>query len=155
MIAKELRVDSEGKLWWRKSRRGRSCFKPVGTVSLGYLVFKLDGEVYRNSHIVWCLTYGQWPCVDIVIDHRDGDKQNDRPNNLRSVSQQANIINSKKQCNNTSGVTGVSPQKGKWIANIKVNRKQIRLGLFEKFEDAVAARKAAEKEYNFINYQNN
>ena len=50
---------------------------------------------------------------------------------------------------NTSGVTGVSwyKQTGQWRAYIYINKKFNSLGLFNKFEDAVKARKSAEQKY--------
>ena len=50
---------------------------------------------------------------------------------------------------NVSGYAGVSfrKDKGKWYSRIWVMKKVIRLGTFERYEDAVAARKRAEEEY--------
>ena len=51
--------------------------------------------------------------------------------------------------NNTSGKSGVSfySQSSKWSAEIHVNNKHIRLGMFTNFEDAVRAREEAELKY--------
>lgn len=51
--------------------------------------------------------------------------------------------------NNTSGCRGVSyrADRGKWRAYIRFQRKSIHLGYFDRYEDAVAVRKIAEKEY--------
>ena len=51
--------------------------------------------------------------------------------------------------NNTSGCRGVSfrSDRNKWRAYIKFQRKTVFLGYFDKYEDAVLARKIAEKEY--------
>lgn len=47
---------------------------------------------------------------------------------------------------NKSGVRGVSQKKnGKWLAQIVFKRKAYNLGTYEKFEDAVKARKEAEE----------
>lgn len=50
--------------------------------------------------------------------------------------------------NNTSGFRGVSfrPDRGRWRAYIKYQRKNIHLGSFINLKDAIAARKAAELE---------
>ena len=48
---------------------------------------------------------------------------------------------------NTSGYTGVSKDKNIWIAYIGYQKKRIYLGRFHRFEDAVAARKEAERIY--------
>lgn len=54
-----------------------------------------------------------------------------------------------KNKNNTSGCTGVGyrADRGKWRAYIKFQRKDIFLGNFDSYEDAVAVRKIAEREY--------
>ena len=51
--------------------------------------------------------------------------------------------------NNTSGVKGVNFDKRlqQWRSRIGVNKKTIELGYFDKFEDAVKARKEAEEKY--------
>jgi len=84
-----------------------------------------------------------------VIDHINGDKLDNRKQNLRIYTIKQNIINSKISKNNTSGYTGVSFRKNRNVyrANIMVNRKQIYLGSFERIEDAVLARKKAEEKY--------
>lgn len=84
-----------------------------------------------------------------VIDHRNHNPQDNRKINLRITNQQANGKNQKKRITNTSGYTGVCWDKDndKWAASITVNYKHIRLGRFNKIEDAVRARKEAEEKY--------
>ena len=82
------------------------------------------------------------------VDHISGDTLDNRRSNLRVCSNAANIRNGKIRTNNTTGVTGVRQPRGKkWEARIRVNYKIIILGFFDKFEDAVNARKQAEKKY--------
>lgn len=58
-------------------------------------------------------------------------------------------MNSRLQSNNTSGVTGVTwdVEKQKWAAQIGFDKKNIHLGRFDNFDEAVVARKDAEKKY--------
>ena len=59
--------------------------------------------------------------------------------------------------NNSSGITGVrySSLNNKWLARITYNYKDILLGEFDDFEDAVIARKNAEiKYYKEFSYEN-
>lgn len=93
-----------------------------------------------------------------IVDHvkhppRKEHKFDNRKQNLRFVTLSQNSMNQHLRTNNTSGITGVSWHKGKqkWCASIGINRKQIALGSFAKFEDAVLARKNAEEKY-FKNY---
>lgn len=82
-----------------------------------------------------------------VIDHINRNKLDNRRENLRHCTQQENTWNSKTMSNNTSGYTGVYKRNNKWCARIVVNKKQINLGTFATFEEAVDARKKAEEEY--------
>lgn len=53
----------------------------------------------------------------------------------------------RKNKNSGTGITGVSTWQDRYRAYITVDRKQIHLGTFKKLEDAVKARKNAEKHY--------
>lgn len=59
-------------------------------------------------------------------------------------------LKAKLHVNNSSGVKGVQfmPQRGKWRAYIGFQGKQISLGYFDSFDDAVQARKAGEQKYH-------
>jgi HNH endonuclease/AP2 domain len=77
-----------------------------------------------------------------VVDHINGDSLDNRVENLRVCSQIENGHNrSRLNKNNSSGVRGVSFHKasGKWRAFIRVDRKQIHLGLFDNKSDAEKA----------------
>lgn len=58
------------------------------------------------------------------------------------------IKNKRMQKNNTSGVTGVSFHSGmgQWYARISFKGKTYSLGYFDELDDAVKARRDAEKE---------
>lgn len=84
----------------------------------------------------------------IVVDHIAHQRNDNRKANLRLTTTHNNTINDKVAKNNKSGVTGVcwNKQCNKWQAYIWHNGKGKGLGYFENFEDAVAARHAAEDE---------
>ena len=54
------------------------------------------------------------------------------------------LFSSKLRKNNTSGHTGVSMKRGRWIAYINVSKKKYSLGSFDTLEEAAKARKNAE-----------
>jgi hypothetical protein len=84
---------------------------------------------------------------DMVVDHLDGDGLNNQRYNIRNVTHQANDGNRHRQKNNTSGKIGVnSPYPGSWQAYIHRSGKKHHLGSFSTFDEAVAARIAAEQE---------
>ena len=68
--------------------------------------------------------------------------------NCRWVDHSENNYNKNKQSNNVSGKTGVSyrPDINKYRAYITKDRKQVGLGVFDTFEEAVKAREEAELE---------
>ena len=83
------------------------------------------------------------------IDHINHQKENACKANLRRVTQSENGFNAGRSKNNTSGRTGVNFNKNrnKWIARLMKDGISYFLGSFDSFEEAVAARKAAEDKY--------
>jgi hypothetical protein len=67
------------------------------------------------------------------------------PENCRWVNIYQQMAN--QTSNNEIVGVGWHKQRGKYRARIKVNKKDISLGLFNKLEDAIKARKEAEKIY--------
>ena len=88
---------------------------------------------------------------DDNIDHIDQNGLNNRWHNLREVTHQENQKNISLRKNNTSGQTGVSFSKlmGKWGSRITLDGKDVHLGYFENYEDAVKVRKEAEPVYGY------
>jgi hypothetical protein len=132
---------------WNKRFAGKEALASV--TSHGYLCgrFADFGKLYAHR-VVFFLLHGRWPSE---IDHINGDTFDNRAANLREVSHTDNNRNMKKGRNNTSGVVGVEylDYVGRWRARIKVDQKNIYLGYFDCFDDAVFARKEAEKTFNF------
>jgi hypothetical protein len=83
------------------------------------------------------------------IDHvRGKDTRNDnRKENLRIATHGQNMMNRGLPSSNKSGAVGVYHNGSSWRARITVDKKQISLGLFKNFDDAVRARKEAEEKY--------
>jgi hypothetical protein len=82
-------------------------------------------------------------------DHINGKPYDNRKENLRCIIHENNMKNCKMYSNNTSGIKGVCWNKlqKQWCSSININKKQTHLGTFNKFEDAVQARKQAEIKY--------
>lgn len=105
----------------------------------GYPVSRIDGHVVKLSR------YLMKPEKNMVVDHIDGDTRNNRKCNLRVCTNKENARNICRPKNNTSGFTGVRLcPSGRYSAMIMVDRKQIRIGTYDTFEEAVEARKFAE-----------
>ena len=113
----------------------------------GYLRIKVQSRLYRAHRLAWLHTHGVWPKGE--LDHINRNRSDNRVSNLRDISHKQNLQNSGKRSDNTSGHTGVYWYKpySKWRALIMHNYKLIHLGYFSILEEAIAARKAAEKLY--------
>ena len=116
----------------------------------GYVSAKLrDGS---GKHILMhVLIMGQK-----YIDHIGGaeSRSDNRKENLRIPSGELsfdtyNQMNKPLQSNNKSGCVGVTWHKRDniWEVYISINRKQLYLGRYEDYDEAVKVRKEAEKEY--------
>lgn len=153
-IAKELRVDEDGNLWWKHNRKGRKTGKPVGVGTLtDYKNVRLDKHDYKAHTIIWCLYHNRWPLPGKVIDHINGIVTDNRKENLREVSNSDNMKNRKGlAAHNTTGAAGVCwvESRAKWLAHVKSNRKFINGGYYNSFEDAVAARRQLESRYGIV-----
>lgn len=104
--------------------------------SHGYMAGTVLGRCEFAHRVVWAIANGKWP--DDQIDHVDGDRSNNRLCNLREATRSQNQMNRPTQSNNTSGVKGVSFHKpsNRWRAHVKVNGKQMCMGVFRDKESA-------------------
>lgn len=110
----------------------------------------LFGNILMVHRLIWILQNGNIP-DNLFIDHIDGNGLNNKIENLRVVTPQENAKNQFLNKKSTSGITGITWVKrdNRWQAGIMVNKKTIHLGYFKNKEDAVQARKEAEKKYGF------
>ncbi len=134
---------SEGRLY------RRSTGKPAGRISdSGYRVVCMDGIEWRAHRIIWAWAYGEVPTEDEEIDHINGDRADNRLENLRKASRLQNQWNAKIRKDNTSGFKGVSWNKKsrRWTANISISGKVVYLGTFDTPEAARDTYEAKAKE---------
>lgn len=105
---------------------------------------------YAAHRVIWSMYHNELPSD--TVDHIDTIKTNNYISNLQILSNADQQKNRPMSKNNTSGYVGVNKNRNSWTAKITVDRKRIHLGSFEKIEDAIAARKVAEKKYGFSEY---
>jgi hypothetical protein len=105
----------------------------------GYARVEINGQTYRSHRLAWLYCYGHTP--EFFIDHIDGNKCNNRLDNLRECNNAENMKNQGIRTTNTSGFKGVSWHKrdGKWAASARTNGMLKHLGYFKTPEDASIA----------------
>lgn len=111
----------------------------------GYRVICVDYKLYKAHRLVFLYHHGHLPTQ---VDHINGDKDDNRIENLRAADNSKNMMNRKAMRSNTSGHKNVFWDKsaGKWAVKVGLNRKLHHVGRFNNIKDAVdAAHIAREK----------
>lgn len=128
---------------WTAKNAGNEAGSVYEGDAVPYVRLGLLGSLHRAHRIIWLYVYGYIP---FKVDHDDGDGVNNRLANLFETDNVGNGRNQKKHVTNTSGHAGVHRHKKmqKWAAYIGVDNKPKWLGAFDTFEEACAARRAAE-----------
>ena len=144
-----------GNLYWRKRpqkhfKDRRACnswnARYAGTEAFtslnnhGYFHGALGNRSYTAHRVIWKLVTGKEPPP--IIDHRDRNAKNNAWKNLRVATQSQNNINSVVR----QGVC-FDRSRGKWMAYVKINRKNIFLGYRGTKLAARRIRVAAAKQY--------
>jgi hypothetical protein len=72
-----------------------------------------------------------------MVDHIDGNKQNNYFDNLRWATNQENQRNAKLTQRSTSGIKGVAwyKRENNWRARVTINNVDIHLGYFKTLEE--------------------
>jgi hypothetical protein len=101
--------------WLTGTHKGRKA----GTLTtLGYIRIVLQGRMYQAHRLAWALVEGTLPSTD--VDHINGNRADNRWENLRVVSRRENALNrTRPNKNNLSGFLGVSKHRdGDWTAKL-------------------------------------
>jgi HNH endonuclease/AP2 domain len=111
------------------------CFDPLHR----RLRVQFNGKHWSIHRLAWFIHYGVIPSLH--IDHINGDRLDNRLENLRLATDLQNMHNCPKTSRNKSGYKGVHWDKWRnsWRATIRVNGKSIKLG---RFDDPALAHKA-------------
>lgn len=145
----ELLECHDGLLYWRVKRRRLGGHttpgQQAGYVSgNGYRYVGIDGKRLLEHRVVFAMTHGRVPSKH--IDHINGNKTDNRPENLRECTHSENLQNVGMRSDNTTGVRGVSwdRRRKKYAAELILQGRKKYLGRFDTLAEAAAAREAAE-----------
>jgi hypothetical protein len=143
-----LRYDSNtGIFIWLKSSNGRIKVGDIaGTINNNYYCrIMIDNKRYYAHKLVWLYVYGELP--DLIVDHINGNRNDNRVANLRLAARSQNNMNSKKRTNNLKG-TSYHKRDKVWHSEIRFENNRLYLGTFETQEAAHEAYKIASIKYH-------
>ncbi|MGL5013631.1 MAG: HNH endonuclease [Bacteroidales bacterium] len=122
----------EGNLFWKKkSAKWTAVGGPVAPYVMpnGYLRVGLKGKRYYAHRLIYCMFHNEMPQA---VDHINGDRSDNRIENLRAATTRKNNQNRTKSEGTSSQYKGVHFRKDrqKWQVQIKHHGKSIRLGCY-------------------------
>lgn len=125
---------------WIKVYRNKTRLlgKEAGGVDCeGYRIIKISGRSYRAHQLAWLYVHGRYPAV--ILDHRDGARDNNAITNLREVTFSGNSQNQRHaHTDSAHGLIGVdlNKKKKRFRARIMIAGKRKTLGGFATLEAA-------------------
>ena len=134
-------------LYWKpisssgRKRSSQYANKKCGCVSaMGYIQVRMGVDKFMAHRIIWAMHYGYWPKNG--IDHINGDKTDNRIDNMRETTQFENSKNAGKYPRTENWIaTGVSRHKNKFKATAQVNKQKVHIGVYKCHTAAMIARK--------------
>jgi hypothetical protein len=145
IIKQSVVYDNGNLIWTGKNSSRREKGRILGTKgNHGYLSFSINKKLYLNHRVIYAIHFGDFPEPKMTVDHIDGNKLNNKIENLRLATYAQNLSN-KISYNNKSGAKGVlwNPKNQNWRVRINYQRKAYEIGSFTEFDDAVIACKTA------------
>jgi HNH endonuclease/AP2 domain len=141
-IKNVLEYNPETGFFFWKQRFGRRGVpgKRAGTIDFnGYMVVTINGKRFKGHRLAWLVMTGNWPVL--AVDHINGDRSDNRFENLREANCSENQHNRRLQRNNKSGYQGVAwdSHAGKWRAGIRADGRGINLGGYDTPQEAHTA----------------
>lgn len=128
---------------------GMRAGSPAGNMrENGYVRICVDQRDYRAHRLAWLYMTGEWPEQD--VDHINGNRSDNRWLNLRSATRAVNCQNRRKAHSNnkSTGILGVSKDRGRFAANIFIDGKKLYLGRYRTADEAEAVYLQAKRKHH-------
>lgn len=126
-----------GRLTWRNTMSARrKAGALAGNVNpRGYRRILLDRIQLSANRVAWALFYGEWPDPAMEIDHANGERADDRIENLRMATPTQNRANSVNRGDLPKGVARKF-RSSTFSARIDSNGRSFYLGSFRTPDEA-------------------
>ena len=127
----------DGKLYWKKVAYPSKQYlvgQEAGSIhQTGYRHVTWLGKVHKVHRLIFLLEYGYLPPE---VDHINGDRQDNRLENLRPATRSQNQCNRGALASNTSGYPGVTWHKASkaWYVRVMKDGKSKIIGYFKDLE---------------------
>ena len=141
MITQELIENcfyyKDGLLYWKGMAHPNKQYllnKPAGSIhKTGYRHITWQGKPQKAHRLIFMLHHGYMPQE---VDHINGDRADNRIENLRAVTRSENQCNRDILSSNTSGYAGVSWHKKSkaWVVRVMKNGKTVVQQYFKDLE---------------------
>lgn len=151
----------DGLLYRKQVTHGNKNYligKEAGSIhKTGYRVVTWMGKIHKAHRLIFLMVHGYLPKE---IDHINGNRQDNRIENLREATRSQNQCNRGALASNTSGYPGVSWHKKSkaWLVRVMKNGKTYLVGYFKDLELAGLVADEARAKYHgtwsehFANY---
>lgn len=145
----------DGNLYWKNNVSAVKAGSKAGSINANrYISIVCNKQRYQAHRLIYLLHYGYIPeCVD----HIDGNRSNNKIENLRPATKSQNSCNQKINIKNTSGYKNVYWHKvyKKWRVCLVVKNKKIHFGTFVDLELADLTAQMAREKYhgNFARHE--
>ena len=111
----------------------------------GYVFIRVGCRQYLAHRLAWLYSHGEWP--NAIVDHINGDRSDNRIDNLRLANKSLNGANAALSKRNRVGIKGVYQRNNRWAAQIRGNGRNLWLGTYDTPQAAQAAYLTAAKEF--------
>lgn len=136
ILRRFVTYDPESGHLWRKTATGSLRLLNKTSPEDGYISFSVAYQSLKGHRVAWALFHGTW--AEGLLDHINGDRVDNRIENLRVVSASENSQN-RQRANRRRIVDlplGVYPRGRKFESRIRIAGKNHFLGVFETVTEA-------------------
>lgn len=135
----------DGHLFWNIAVSRNLKGSKAGCIrKVGYEYITINTQQYRTHRLIYLYHHGILPSM---VDHINGNKLDNRIENLREATNSQNQMNRGASCRSKSKIKGVSQVGNRWRATICHQQQDINLGYYLTKEEATKAYNQAATQY--------